>query len=113
MSEIEPAPSGEEMGETRVLTSRKNKPPISLGRPEFDQKDLAEFKSRPMAEQRKAIERTWSEVAYILASRVRRFGMTVATKDFGRLQQLTTSAAIAKDKVFPKVEAPLAGNIVL
>jgi len=113
MVEQETASNGEEMGKPRVLTSRKNKPPPSLGRPEFDRSALDEFKGLPHEAKRAALKQTWAEVAFVLASRAKRFGMTVSTKDFGRLQQLVTSAGIAVDKVIPKTETAHAGNIVL
>lgn len=78
--------------------------PKSLGRPEFDRSALIEFQSQPPGKQKEVLKTEWADAAFILAERLKRFSMTVSRKDFGRLQQLVTSAGIAYDKVFPKGE---------
>jgi len=92
----------------------KGRPPaFPLGRPEFNKQLLEEFKSLPHEGRRAKLKQSWAEIAFILAERAKRFGMTVSTKDFGRLQQLVISAGIAVDKVIPKTETTPVGNIVL
>lgn len=91
------------------------KPPKSLGRPEFDTSSLAQFQVKPQDKQKDDLKAAWADAAYILSERLKRFAMTVSRKDFGRLQQLVTSAGIAYDKVFPKGEstgAVINGNIM-
>jgi len=39
--------------------------------------------------------------------------MSLSKKDYGKLVQLLTSAGIAHDKVFPKVETPSNASLVL
>lgn len=84
---------------------RKPVPPRSLGRPEFDKEGLTEFQALPPDKQKEELKASWADAAYILAERLKRFSMTVSRKDFGRLQQLATSAGVAYDKVIPKGES--------
>lgn len=93
-----------EMGDLLLRTTKKPTPPRSLGRPEFDKEGLEEFQAKPLSQQKEALKASWVDAAYILAERFKRFSMTVSRKDFGRLQQLATSAGVAYDKVFPKGE---------
>src|SRR5688572_25189279 len=95
-----PASNGEIMVE--VPQSVKSRPPKSLGRPEFDRSALEGFQAKPPSEQKEVLKTEWADLAFILAERAKRFSMTVSRKDFGRLQQLTTTAGIAYDKIFPK-----------
>lgn len=102
--EIE-AQNGEVMADPPAKT--RPKPPRSLGRPEFDTDGLIAFNAKPPSSQKEEIKASWASAAYILAERLKRFSMTVSRKDFGRLQQLATSAGVAYDKVFPKGEHPV------
>ena len=86
--------------------------PVSPGRPAFDKGSLDEFKKLPLEKQKGKIRESWAEVAFILAARAKQFGKTVTKADFGRLQQLVTSAGIAVDKVITKGEVPMTTNVV-
>ncbi len=98
------AQNGAEMVDLPVITTKRPAPPRSLGRPEFDKEGLEEFQVKPLDKQKETLKASWADAAYILAERLKRFSMTVSRKDFGRLQQLATSAGVAFDKVFPKGE---------
>jgi len=75
------------------------------GRPAFDQATLQEFDLGTLEQKKAKVDQKWAAAAYILAERARRFGLTVTKADFGRLQQLVTSAGIARDKIWAKPEA--------
>lgn len=113
---LEEADIGQVMDTPLPALRKRPPPPKSLGRPEFDSKGLAEFQSKPPEKQKEELKTSWAEAAYILAERLKRFAMTVSRKDFGRLQQLATSAGVAYDKVIPKgMEQPnlaVHGNVM-
>jgi len=115
MGQVDDAQNGAVMADPPLATPKKSSPPRSLGRPEFDTKGLIEFQAKPLQEQKETLKASWADAAYVLAERLKRFSMSVSRKDFGRLQQLATSAGVAYDKVFPKGEQqPLAvhGNVM-
>ena len=101
----------------KPVKTRKPKPTYvptnPHGRPSIDKADLAVYAGQPRDKQREKTEAVWSEVAYVLAQRALSLGLTVTKKDLGRLQQLVTSAGIAKDKVFPVRTDPPSVNIAL
>ena len=109
------AQNGEVMVEPPLATPKRPAPPRSLGRPEFDTKALTEFQAKPPSLQKEELKASWADAAYILAERLKRFSMSVSRKDFGRLQQLATSAGVAYDKVIPKGEGSniaIQGNVM-
>lgn len=73
---------------------------------------LDRFLAAPRENQRKLVEDKWAQLCYELVDRAHRYAGTASDKDFGKLSQLVTSAAIAKDKVFHREDAKQPGNIV-
>jgi len=81
--------------------------PRSPGRPvEVDKEAVSAFVAQPLKQKQVALKEDWAELAYILVNRAKRIGATISRQDFGRLQQLVTSAGIAIDKVVPKGDPP-------
>ena len=70
------------------------------GKPKVD-KEFSQFLTQPFDQQRKDVDQSWLELAYVLPRKALRLALTGTKKDSGQLQQLVTSAAIAKDKRFP------------
>ena len=101
-------PNGKQMAQALTgavipRAKRTSIPPLSKGRPiEFDAKSLVEYQAKPPSIQKEVLKASWADAAFILAERLKRFSTTVSRKDFGRLQQLATSAGVAYDKVIPK-----------
>ena len=62
---------------------------------------LTTFLTQPFDMQRKEVEQSWLELAYVLPRRALRLALTATKKEMGQLQQIVTAAAIAKDKRFP------------
>ena len=87
--------------------------PVSPGRPAFDKTSLSEFAMLPLEKQKGRLRESWAEAAFVMVERAKRFAMTATKGDFGRLQQMVTSAGIATDKVIPKGEQPMATNMVI
>ena len=59
------------------------------------------FNTKPFDEQRKEVDQSWLELAYVLPRRALRLALTATKKEMGQVQQIVTAAAIAKDKRFP------------
>ena len=114
--EVEPL-EVESLGETpgglpliaRGTPSRKH----PLGKVIFDKKGLLQFQSKPLESKREILRQQWAGLAYILLSKAIAFSQSAAKKDYGRLVQLATSAGISYDKVFPKLENPGMGSLVV
>lgn len=88
----------------------KGKDKVSL---EFD-----EFLTQSFDDQRKTVDQSWLELAYVLPRKALRLALTATKKEAGQVQQFVTAAAIAKDKRFPasddsltvKIPAKMLGN---
>lgn len=93
----------------------RGKPSVKnpLGKVAFDTKGLRLFQAKPLETKREILRAQWSGLAYILLSKATAIAQGVSKKDFGRLMQLVTTAGISYDKVFPKVENPSVGNLVV
>lgn len=62
---------------------------------------LDKFLTQAFDEQRKEVDQSWLELAYVLPRRALRLALTATKKEMGQVQQIVTAAAIAKDKRFP------------
>lgn len=116
-----PTPLGPEE-ETELDTTREGipskarksaLPPQGPGRMGNDNKALIEFSQFPKVRQRELVEETWAEIAYAAALRAKRFSKSALVGEFGKLQQIVTSAAIAKDKAYPNKDSAPQGNVIL
>lgn len=76
------------------------------------QKAIAAFLAEPRETQRKKVEDEWALLCYQLVQKASKYALNVTDKEFGKLSQLITSAAIAKDKVFHREDAKQPGNVV-
>ena len=75
--------------------------------------ELDRFLAAPREDQRKIVEDKWAQLCYELVGRASLYAKTATDKDFGKLAQLVTSAAISKDKVFHREDAQQkSGNVV-
>ena len=74
--------------------------------------ELTKFLAEPRETQRKKVEDEWALLCYQLVQKAGKYALGVTDKEFGKLSQLITSAAIAKDKVFHREDAKQPGNIV-
>lgn len=70
------------------------------GKPKVDQ-EFSQFLTQPFDQQRKDVEQSWLELAYVLPRKALRLALTGTKEDASKLQQIVTAAAIAKDKRFP------------
>ncbi len=59
------------------------------------------FLEQPFEEQRKTVDQSWLELAYVMPRKALRLALTGTKKDAGQLYQFIMSGAIAKDKRFP------------
>lgn len=84
-----------------------------LGRVVFDKKGFAQYRANPLESKREHLKNQWLDLTYLLLGKATAMAMTVQKKDFGRLVQILTSAGIAHDKVFPKVNDPSVSNLVV
>ena len=74
---------------------------------------LATFLASPRESQRKQVEDKWALLCYQLVEKAQGYAANVTDKDFGRLSQLITAAAISKDKVFHREDIQQKqGNVV-
>ena len=98
----------------KVLVSRgKPSSKHPLGRVAFNTRGLTVFQSKPLESKRDILRDQWASLAYVLLGKANAISQSVTKKDFGRLMQLVTTAGISYDKVFPKVENPSVGNLVV
>jgi hypothetical protein len=95
------------------LTGRK-KPSVSnpLGKEGFDRQALKAYVVKPLEDKRNHLRDEWLTLAYLLLGKANSLALTCTKKDYGRLVQILTSAGIAHDKVFPKVNDPATGTLV-
>ena len=84
-----------------------------LGRPKFNLNDLTVFNAKPLESKREVLKKQWADITYMLLGKAKSNVLTLSKKDYGRLCQIITSAAISFDKVFPKGEVPSVGNLVV
>ncbi len=76
-------------------------------------KGFLAYRAKPLQEKREYLKDQWLDVTYLLLQKASSLACTVQKKDFGRLVQILTSAGIAHDKVFPKVNDPSVSNLVV
>ena len=84
-----------------------------LGRQVFDRGEFAKYRADPIDNKREYLKSQWLDLTYLLLGKATSMALTVQKKDFGRLVQILTSAGIAHDKVFPKVNDPSVSNLVV
>lgn len=84
-----------------------------LGRQVFDREGFAKYRAQPIDNKREYLKTQWLDLTYLLLGKATSMALTVQKKDFGRLVQILTSAGIAHDKVFPKVNDPSVSNLVV
>ena len=72
---------------------------------------LHEFLDKDFETQRKDVEQSWLELAYVLPRKAVHFALRATKKEFNALQSLVTAAAIAKDKRFPSEDSALSIKI--
>ena len=84
-----------------------------LGRQVFDRAGFARYRAEPIDNKREYLKTQWLDLTYLLLGKATSMALTVQKKDFGRLVQILTSAGIAHDKVFPKVNDPSVSNLVV
>ncbi len=84
-----------------------------LGRQVFDRVGFAKYRAESIDSKREYLKTQWLDLTYLLLGKATSMALTVQKKDFGRLVQILTSAGIAHDKVFPKVNDPSVNNLVV
>ena len=84
-----------------------------LGRQVFDRVGFKAYRAQPIDSKREYLKTQWLDLTYLLLGKATSMALTVQKKDFGRLVQILTSAGIAHDKVFPKVNDPSVSNLVV
>lgn len=84
-----------------------------LGRVVFDAKGLSLYNAKPLEDKREYLKNQWLTLTYLLLGKANAMAQSVQKKDFGRLVQILTSAGIAHDKVFPKVNDPSVSHLVV
>ena len=75
------------------------------------QLEFSEFLDQSFEEQRKTVDQTWLELAYVLPRKALRLALTAEKREMGQVQQIVTAAAIAKDKRFPASDDALTVRI--
>ena len=100
----------EEIGQIPRGKPSKKQP---LGRVVFDAKGLTLYNAKGLEDKREYLKNQWLTLTYLLLGKANAMAQTVQKKDFGRLVQILTSAGIAHDKVFPKVNDPSVSNLVV
>ena len=75
------------------------------------QTEFDTFLEQPFDEQRKTVDQSWLELAYVLPRKALRIALTGTKRDSGQIQQMVTAAAIAKDKRFPSSDESLTVKI--
>lgn len=93
------------------LTARTGKylPPSKV---KFDHLGYATYQAQPLDSKREYLRQQWLDVSYLALGKAKQLAMSLAKKDYGRLVQLLTSAGIAYDKVFPKVDTAQGNTLV-
>ena len=96
------------MSDTALLSELKRKPGVfqagDPNNPKGRDKVTCEFDvflTQTFDDQRKTVDQSWLELAYVLPRKALRLALTGTKKESGQIQQLVTAAAIAKDKRFP------------
>lgn len=69
--------------------------------------EFGHFLEQPFDDQKKTVDQSWLELAYVLPRKALRLALTGTKKESGQIQQLVTAAAIAKDKRFPNTDDSL------
>ena len=107
-------PLGDEGSEEEGLSGRgKPSSKFTLGRVAFDRKGFSQYQAETIDNKREYLKNQWLDLTYILLGKATTMAQSVQKKDFGRLVQILTSAGIAHDKVFPKVNDPSVSNLVV
>ena len=86
---------------------------FTQGRVAFDRKGFTQYRAQSIDSKREYLKEQWLDLTYLLLLKASSMAQTVQKKDFGRLVQILTSAGIAHDKVFPKVNDPSVSNLVV
>ena len=99
----------------RLPLIARGKPSVKnpLGKVAFDTRGFQLFQAKPLETKRDILRSQWSGLAYILLSKATAIAQGVSKRDYGKLLQLVTTAGISYDKVFPKVDNPSVGNLVV
>ena len=64
--------------------------------------EFKQFLTEPFEDQRKHVEQSWLELAYVLPRKALRLALIGTKKESSSINQLVLAAAIAKDKRFPQ-----------
>lgn len=89
-------------GTVTALASKSKKARAPFGLPKNDKQALIAYTKQSKQKQREILGEQWAALAYSLVERANLYAPFITKKDFGRLQQLITTAGIAYDKVCPK-----------
>ncbi len=103
----------EESDEVGLAGRGKPSAKFTLGRVAFDRKGFTQYRAESIDNKREYLKNQWLDLTYLLLGKATTLAQTVQKKDFGRLVQILTSAGIAHDKVFPKVNDPSVSNLVV
>ena len=104
---------GDDDDETPLEGRGKPSRNFPQGRAGFDRKGFSVYRAQPLDNKREYLKNQWLDLSYLLLLKATTMAQTVQKKDFGRLVQILTSAGIAHDKVFPKVNDPSVNNLVV
>ena len=73
--------------------------------------EFKQFLTEPFDDQRKHVEQSWLELAYVLPRKALRLALIGTKKESSSINQLVLAAAIAKDKRFPPDDSALSIKI--
>ena len=73
--------------------------------------EFKQFLTEPFEDQRKHVEQSWLELAYVLPRKALRLALIGTKKESSSINQLVLAAAIAKDKRFPPDDSALSIKI--
>lgn len=76
-------------------------------------KQLAKFAALKDEDKHTLLRETWKEVAMGAAARAKAFVATCSPKDFGNLQRMVLSGAVAIDKAYPPKQEELAPKFIV
>lgn len=106
------------MSDTAVLSeARRTLGRFKLGDPDNPkgrdkvQQEFDAFLEQAFDDQKKTVDQSWLELAYVLPRKALRLALTATKKEMGQVQQIVTAAAIAKDKRFPNDDSSITVKI--
>ena len=76
-------------------------------------RELTKFAGLPEKDRQYVLKETWKEVAMGAALRAKTFVATCSPRDFGNLQRLIMSGAIAIDKAYPPKQEALTPKFII